>query len=442
MASESNSAGRRLADKLFATFASSMPAADARMSDDETSIQVLRAGSTIAIVFLVIYLFYDLWPGRGGTFFGAIFHWITVLATLLFLAASFTRGFRTHWKLWNLLFSIMLISIFIMISSQTREADSRYIAILLFPVATAAFVNWEWKWQALMGLSCIALYGLAELSVPLAEDSIHRWLGLFAAVALAECISFFIGVYRQRIDAQVDQLKQAAAFRESQIATMAHDIRSPVAAIAGFVDLLDDDDLDEEDRKAIMARIGTTAWSMDLTVSNVLDLYQISGGRISPAPMRIDPNRVVADAASNCAPQAIHKGLTLSVDYGEVPRGNFDPRHLERIARNLLAYSITRVSSGEIRLRTIATNAGITIVVEDDGPVPSDEEVALLLDRGAPNGDRPIKTMLGLYVARALAESSGGRLKLSLPAGDRIRLIAEVPSAKIDSNLDSKPRTS
>jgi signal transduction histidine kinase len=433
MASERKNVRRWIADKLASAFSSSIPAADARMSDDETSIQVLRAGSSIAILFVVIYLAYDFWSGQGDTFFGAIFHWITVIGTLSFFIATWTRGFREHWKHWNLLFSILLISIIIMISSETQEGDSRYITILLFPVATAAFVNWEWQWQALMGLSCITLYGLAQLFIPVPGDSIHRWLGLFAAIALAECISFFIGVYRQRIDAQIDQLKQAAAFREAQIATMAHDIRSPVAAIAGFVDLLDDDDLEEEDRKSILARIGTTAWLMDLTVSNVLDLYQITGGRITVTPTRVDPNRIVADAASNCAPQAIHKGLKLTVNYGEVPRGSFDPRHLERIARNMLAYSISRVSTGEIRLRTVATSAGITIEVEDDGPVPSDEELATLLNRSESNGNRPSKTMLGLYVARALAESSGGRVKLMLPTENSVRLVAEVPSARIDS---------
>ena len=41
--------------------------------------------------------------------------------------------------------------------------------------------------------------------------------------------------------------------------------------------------------------------------------------------------------------------------------------------------------------------------------------------------------MLGLYVARALAESAGGRVKLTLPTEDRIRLVAEVPSARIES---------
>jgi signal transduction histidine kinase len=436
MSSEGNNARRGIAETLTALVSSSIPAADARMSDDESSITVLRAGISIAIAFLVVYLAYDLWFWRRESYVGGIFHWVAIIATTAFLGATFTRAFRAHWKLWNLLFSVMLIAIFIVISAQTNEADSRYIAILLYPVATAAFVNWEWQWQAAMGLSCVALYALAELFVPLPGDSSYRWFGLLAAVALAECISFFIGVYRQRIDAQIDQLQQAAAFRESQIATMAHDIRSPVAAIAGFVELLEDADLEEEDRKAILDRIGTTAWLMDLTVSNVLDLYQISGGRLSASPARVDPNRVVGDAASNCATQAIHKGLTLTVDYGNVPRGNFDPRHLERIARNLLAYSIARSSSGEIRLRTAPYHTGIAIEVEDDGPLPSDEEIATLLNSSAANGNHPAKAMLGLYVARSLAETSGGRVKLTLPNGDRVRLTAEVPSAK----TETKPR--
>ncbi|HVN29690.1 MAG TPA: hypothetical protein VMT64_14430, partial [Candidatus Binataceae bacterium] len=188
------------------------------MSDDEASIQVLRAGSSIAIVFLIAYLVYDLWTGQAATLFGTVFHWATVVGALGFFLATWTRTFRVHWKHWTLVFAILLILADILISSETQEGEARYITILLFPLATAAFVNWEWHWQAIMGLACVALYALAQMVIPLPGDGFNRWLGLLAAIALAECISFFIGVYRRRIDAQVDQLRAAAEFREAQIA--------------------------------------------------------------------------------------------------------------------------------------------------------------------------------------------------------------------------------
>ncbi len=65
-----------------------------------------------------------------------------------------------------------------------------------------------------------------------------------------------------------------------------------------------------------------------------------------------------------------------------------------------------------------------------------------MLDRSQTNGDRPVKSMVGLYVARALAESSGGGLKLTLPAEDRMRLVAGIlPSAKIRSQAGPQTRS-
>lgn len=410
---------------------------DPGMSEDDAAIQMLRAGGSLAILFLLAYLALDI-DARSGTILpAAILHWAALLAAVVFLAATWTGAFRRYWKLWNLLFCVVLIAIFIAISAHTREADSRFVVMLLLPVAAAAFVNWGWKWQALLGLACIGLYALSETLVPISgSGSIYRWLGLFAAVILAEFIALFIGMYRSRLRAQIEELLAAAAFRESQVAAMAHDVRSPVAALAGFVDLLEDEDLSAEDRAAVLGRIGSTAWSMDLAVNNILDLYQIQGGHIARAPMRLDPNRIVADAAGNCAAQAVRKGLKLTINYGDVPKGNFDPRQLDRIARNLLAYSITRLKSGEVRLTTSARAGAIAIEVSDDGPALSAEELARLSADAESNGGHAAN--LGLYVARALAEAAGGTMRAAAGESGGLILRVEVPSA----DAETEPRAS
>jgi signal transduction histidine kinase len=396
------------------------------MTEDEAAIQVLRAGASIGVLFLLVYLAADL-DRRGGVTSGiALMHWAGVLAAVVFLAATWSSGFRRLWKLWNLLICIVLIAFFIGISALTHEADSRFVAVLLIPVASAAFVNWGWRWQTLLGLACIALYALGEVLVPIAGDgSFYRWTGLFAAVVIAEFIALFTAMYRSQLRAQVEQLTAAAEFRDSQVAAMAHDVRSPVAALAGFVDLLEDEELSATDRAEVLGRIGSTAWSMELAVNNVLDLYQIQGGHLARAPMRLDPNRIVADAAGNCATQAVRKGLKLTVNYGDVGKGSFDPRHLDRMVRNLLAYSINRLKSGEVRLATSPGPGTMTIEVSDDGPALAAEEIARLSARADTNGGRPAS--LGLYVARALAEAGGGTMQIASGASGGLTLRVEMP---------------
>ena len=66
---------------------------------------------------------------------------------------------------------------------------------------------------------------------------------------------------------------------------MAHDIRSPVAALSGYVNLLEDVDTSPKERTDLLGRIGSTAWNMDLVVSNVLDYYEAQDDDIVAAPV-------------------------------------------------------------------------------------------------------------------------------------------------------------
>lgn len=403
-------------------------ASGAFASEDEAAIQLLRTSGSIAIFFLIAYMVYDLGGDLSSSSMLAFYHWLSISMALLFFGVTWTSVFRRHWRFCVLIFSIGLLAMFILISGQSREADSRYVAILLFPIATASFVDWGWRWQGLMSAVCIALYALARTVVPLAaDDSFYRWLGLFAAVMLAQATAVFMQSYRERIRVQLRQLIDAAALRESQVATMAHDIRSPLAAIAGFVELLQDEQLSAEEREALLSRIGSTAWNMDLTVANVLDLYQIEEGHLPAARARIDPNRPIADALEHCEAQAARKGLRLTAECAPLPEIEADPRHLERVARNLLAYEIGRLSEGEICLRTFTRNGSILIEVSDNGPpLPAEQMATLFLRPGPGSGPR---SGIGLYVTRVIVESAGGRVEARPFAADRgLALSVRIPA--------------
>ena len=61
------------------------------------------------------------------------------------------------------LYNLVLIAIFILISRETGNPESRFIAIMLCPLATAAFVNWGTRWQAAMALTALSGYAVGRI---------------------------------------------------------------------------------------------------------------------------------------------------------------------------------------------------------------------------------------------------------------------------------------
>jgi signal transduction histidine kinase len=398
--------------------------------DDEESLRVLKLGGALGIFMLLAYLAYDEQvlgshaPGLGP-------HWLILGATCLLFGLSWTRPFRRRWKFWILLYNVVLIATFILISRETGDPESRFIAILLCPMATAAFVSWGTGWQSVMAVSAIIGYAAGEHFVPIESPyRMYRWMGLVAGLLFAQYTSISITRYRRRLRKQVEDLEEAARFRQTQIATMAHDIRSPVAALSGYVNLLEDVDISAKERTDLLGRIGSTAWNMDLVVSNALDYYEAQDYDIVAAPIELDPNQLLNEVAEECGLQARRRRLNLRVEIGRLPACELDRRHFQRIVRNMLGYAMARTATGEVTLRAALRNDAIAIEVTDSGPALSQEQLDALFERPKRNGDRSAARGLGLYLARAMAEAAGGRTGASFADGRRgLTLLAEFPLA-------------
>ena len=96
-------------------------------------------------------------------------HWLILAATCLFFGLSWTDAFKRRWKFWILLYNVVLIATFILISRETGDPESRFIAIMLCPLATASFVSWGTRWQFAMAVTAVLGYAFAEHYVPIAS---------------------------------------------------------------------------------------------------------------------------------------------------------------------------------------------------------------------------------------------------------------------------------
>jgi signal transduction histidine kinase len=399
-------------------------------SDDDESLQVLKLGGSIGLIFLIIYTVFDL-RGTRGEAPEAGYYWLILSGTLLFFGVTWTNWFRRGWKFWTLAFCGFLMAMFVLISRFTHDPESRFIAIILIPLATASFVSWGPRWQAAMGAMCVAIYAAADFLAPIESASnVYRWFGLAAAIAFAQCTAIFIERYRRRLRGQLDALEEAARFRETQMATMAHDIRSPVASLVGYAQLLEEDELSQGERSDLLARIGATAWNMNLVVTNVLHLYRAQeDGRFEPSPQPIDPKPLLAELADDCAVQARRKGLRMRTDLGELPRAELDPQHLDRIVRNLVAQAIARTDRGEVLLSGAARDGKIRIEVRAPRASVSTEELQRLFERPIGEGRKSGARGLGLYLARAMAEAAGGSVEAVCEPPRGLSFTAKLPLA-------------
>ena len=396
----------------------------------EEPLPAVRLAASIGIFFLVLYLLVDLAIHSDTSL---EMHLLLLGGAVAFLVLSWTSAFRRLWQVWTFGVCLFVMVMFTAISSITQDPVSRMIAIMLCPFATASFVTWSPRWQLALTGAALMVFALGQILVPINDAfSIYRWSGVLAALSLAEATAVFVDQYRRKIRGQFEELERAALFRERQVATMAHDIRNPVSALAGYVELLEDPTTSAADRDRMIARIGSTAWNTNLVVGNSLDLYRMEeDGRFRIQQIDTDPNPVIADVAEDCAVQARRMGIVLRCDLAPLPRIAIDSQHLGRIVRNLAAVPIGAACGSEVSLKAsqCGDRVAIEVVAPDAKITGADLDQMMANPRSS---GRPFNaTKIGLYLARAMTEAAGGKLSVEASQPTGIRLRAEIPSVSV-----------
>ncbi len=191
---------------------------------------------------------------------------------------------------------------------------------------------------------------------------------------------------------------------------IAHDLRTPLAAILGLAATLErtDIDLDADEARDLAHRIAASARKLDRMLSDLVDLDALARGVVEPEPFPTDVGALVrrVAAGSDLLPQGLAgveaPSLTVSVDAWGV----------ERIVGNLLANAAQRTPSGaRVWARVEPAEGGALIVVEDEGPdVPEAQRTAIFEPsrRGQDPADHAPVGGVGLALVARFAELMGG----------------------------------
>lgn len=229
----------------------------------------------------------------------------------------------------------------------------------------------------------------------------------------------------------VRRLQQLDDWRRDFVRSVAHDIKSPVAALSGFAQLLGDGG-DPEERSLLVERIRANAQTLSTMIDHLQTYVSIETDRITLDIEELPLRPFLEELAANMQPLLSGHELRVDVD-GDltVPA---DRQALERVLRNLLGNAVRHTApGGTITVAARRSEGQVSLEVRDTGEGVPPDLLPVIFDkfRRGPGG----RTGLGLAIVKEYVGLHGGDIAVESVRGDgttvRVHLPTVAPMASL-----------
>ena len=251
---------------------------------------------------------------------------------------------------------------------------------------------------------------------------------------------------RQLAEQQREWALRASEAKTEFLATMGHEVRTPMTGVLGMAELLLEADLPPAQRRHVEG-IRQSGELMLRVVDDALDLARIEAGRLELHDELLSPAALLEAVAAVVEPLARRKGLAFTVEVAaDTPaRVRGDPLRLRQVLLNLAGNAVKFTTHGGVRLCAAGADPPHTLClsVVDSGPGLSDAEQARLFRRfgqaSAATAQRHGGSGLGLAISSELAQLMGGEIRLhSAPGqGTRFDVLLPLVAAAADASAEA-----
>ena len=234
------------------------------------------------------------------------------------------------------------------------------------------------------------------------------------------------------------EVRAADARKSRLMAVLAHDLRTPLVAMLGALDLFRGS-TDQSAQERVLNRAKADGHGMLSLIDDVLELARLGAGEVRLRPEPFAPITLLTQIGDMVQPSAGHHGTEIVVQVDDFPMLRGDVASLRRVLLNFATNAVKATRGGSIRLSAMRSAAGadghtVTFAVTDTGCGIAPEDIPRLfrdfgmLDRESPTADG---TGLGLAICRRLATAMGGDVGVesTLGKGSRFWLRVTLPEA-------------
>ena len=256
----------------------------------------------------------------------------------------------------------------------------------------------------------------------LAREFLIRFFAIGAAALVAAAFVVWIVIRAEHLARERSQFAAAAA----------HELRTPLAGLQLYGDMLADGLGDPSKARDYARRVSEEASRLGRVVSNVLGFSQLERGNLSVNAQVGPLGEALCELAERAQPALDRAGAALDLDVARELRARFDPDALARIVANLLDNAEKYGRAADDRtIQLAARDQGdiIEVVVADRGPgVTDDAKLFQAFSRGV-DADGPAGLGLGLALSQSLARAMGGELAYRPNAGGGAAFALRLPRA-------------
>ena len=228
--------------------------------------------------------------------------------------------------------------------------------------------------------------------------------------------------------------RERESLRNTLLASISHDLRTPLAVIAGAGGALAERGalLDEATRISLARSIEAKATEMTGLVSNVLDLMRFESGEIVTRRDWQSLDDLVAMALQSQAERLAQYPVELKIPH-ELPHVHVDATLVVQVFSNLLDNIVKYTPPGtHVLVAAIVDGSFVRVTVDDDGPGLPAGEPARLFDkfqRGVEEGTA-VGVGLGLAICKAIIVAHGGTIEALRREGGGARFQLTLPATE------------
>ena len=249
---------------------------------------------------------------------------------------------------------------------------------------------------------------------------------------------------RKQLDNKLSQsilrAEESDKLKNSFLANLSHEVRTPLNGIMGFTNLMLSDDITDEERKEYGAFVETSGNQLVTMMDNILKISMIEVGQLSVNYLNFNVNDLCVELEDYYSSEIREKGLKFIIDCTCRNLVRNDKKRVRQVLDNLVRNAIKFTDQGKITLKAECNKNMLLMSVEDTGIGIAMHDHQKIFDRFSQVNSFSTRKFdgagLGLAISKEVIALLGGEIWLESKIGKGTKFIFTIPNVTRKENKD------